>query len=100
MKRYIQGNPILQRLNELFSEFIGWKWFAAFLIIPTLIFICDINIEYFWLILYYISFISIVAIGFIQFVKKPYGNFKEKNTNQESNFFNSKNFRIFVLLKR
>jgi hypothetical protein len=69
MKRYIQENPILQRLNELFSEFIGWKWFAAFLIIPTVIFIWDINIEYFWLILYYVSFLFIVGTGFIQFVK-------------------------------
>jgi hypothetical protein len=69
MKRYIQENPILQRLNELFSEFIGWKWFAAFLIIPTVIFIWDINIEYFWLILYYVSFLFIVGTGFIQCVK-------------------------------
>jgi hypothetical protein len=59
MKRYI----------SIFQEFIGWKWFSAFLFIPTIIFIWDINIQYFWLILYYISYLFIVVTGFIKFAK-------------------------------
>ena len=60
MKRYI----------TLFQEFIGWKWFSAFLFIPTIIFIWDINIDYEWLFSYYIFFLFLIITGFVKFIRE------------------------------
>lgn len=66
MKNIIFNFPLLKKL---FQEFIDYRWILAFIVIPAIIFIWDINIEYFWLILYYITFIFLVVSGFFKFVK-------------------------------
>ena len=53
----------------LLDEFIPLKWIGIFLLIPSLIFIVDIYIDYGWIITYYVIFTILMVTGFIRFIK-------------------------------
>jgi hypothetical protein len=52
---------------QIIKDFIDWRWVAAFLIIPTIIFIWDINIDYGWIAAYYIVFIVLIVSGIAKY---------------------------------
>jgi hypothetical protein len=53
----------------LLDEFIPLKWIGIFLLIPTIIFIFDINIMETWIVTYYVIFTVLMITGFIRFIQ-------------------------------
>lgn len=52
---------------QIIKNFIDWRWVLAFIIIPTIIFIWDINIDYGWIAAYYIVLIVLIISGIAKY---------------------------------